>query len=64
MLQTAAAVILANGVTAAFIFALVSTWQKQTKQNVSDTDLPLWIYPCLIIAPVLMAFGFYLIPAP
>lgn len=60
--QTIAAVILANGATAAFGLGLYVTYRKQFKEQAADTELPLWVYPCLIIAPALMALGFYLIP--
>lgn len=64
MLQTIAAVIVANGALALFAFAIFVTWKKQTKEHLADSELPLWVYPCLIAAPAFVAFGFFLIPAP
>lgn len=62
MLQIIAAVIVANGFFAAFAFAMYVAWRLQTKEGKADTELPFWVYPCLIAAPALAAIGFYLSP--
>ena len=62
ILQTTAAVILANTATAAFALGLFVTWKKQTKEQIGNDELPLLVYPCLVIPPAIIAWGFFLIP--
>ena len=62
LIQITAAVILGNAAFALCAFALYSTWRMQTKDGKTQDELPLWVYPCLIAAPLLVAVGFYLSP--
>lgn len=62
MLQVIAAVIVANAAFGLCAFALYVSWRLQAKNSKKDTELPLWVYPSLIAAPLLVALGFYLSP--
>lgn len=62
ILQITAAVIAGNAVSALFIFAMVTAWRLQSKEHLGDSELPLWIYPCGILAPAIIAIGAYFIP--
>jgi hypothetical protein len=58
-LQVTGAVILANAACFAFFMGAMEC-SRQQKRGVADDQLPLWVYPCLIVAPFLMAVGAYL----
>jgi hypothetical protein len=54
------AVIVANAVCFAFFMGAMKASKEQRDGAKSDA-LPLWVYPCLIAAPGLMAVGFALL---
>ena len=58
--QTVAAVIFANAVSFAFFMGAMKASQLQMK-GVKDDELPLWVYPCLFVAPLAAAGGLYLV---
>lgn len=58
--QTVAAVILANAVSFAFFMGAMKA-SKLQKEGVKDDELPLWVYPCLIVAPLAFTGGLYLV---
>lgn len=62
MIQITAAVFVGNAAFAMFGFAIYVTWRLQKDEGRSDTELPLWVYPCAIVPLALAAIGFYLIP--
>lgn len=62
MIQITAAVILGNAAFAVFAFAMYVIWRLQTKEGKTNDELPLWIYPCIIIPLGVAAWGFYLSP--
>jgi hypothetical protein len=50
--QTAAAVIIGNAFSAAFFFAIWQAQRLQKREGLKDDQLPIWIYPCGIAAPL------------
>lgn len=58
--QIIAAVIVANGVSFAFFLGAMKA-SKEQKKGAADHELPLWVYPCLIVAPLVVALGGYLL---
>lgn len=62
MIQAITAVIVGNLVTGLFLFALYVTHKLQKEEHLGDSELPLWVYPCLMAAGAICVVGFYLIP--
>ncbi len=55
-LQIVGAVIGANAACFAFFMAAMKA-SRLEKMGVRDDELPLWVYPCFIVAPLLFAVG-------
>jgi len=62
MMQVIAAVIVALAAFSAFAFAAYTAHKLQKHEYKSDTELPLWVYPCLAIVPIFVAVGFIVTP--
>lgn len=58
--QIVAAVIVANGLCFAFFMGAMKCSQLQ-KEGVGDDELPLWVYACLVVPPLFVALGGYLL---
>lgn len=54
------AVIIGNGASFFFFMAAMKC-SKLQKTGVKDDELPLWVYAGMIVAPLLVAFGAYLL---
>ena len=59
-LQVVTAVVVANAACGAFVVGAIACIKLQ-KQGVPDDRLPLWVYACLIVAPLVAIPGAYIL---
>jgi hypothetical protein len=59
-MQIVAAVIAANAASFAFFMGAMKA-SKEQKAGKKEDQLPLWVYPCLIVPPLIVSLGAYLL---
>lgn len=57
-IQTVAAVVAANGLTAMFLYGGWHSVQF-AKKGVPEDRLPWWVYVCMVVPPLVAAAGIY-----